>query len=354
LDEVSVKHSAAGRNQLSAMQNRDSILSRRSLLALSGAALLTACSSSKPEELHLADLPVLPPHPDESPDGARMIDIDGKHKVWTKRIGSASTKALLLHGGPGATHSYLECFEKVLPQAGIEFYYYDQLGCGFSDKPDDPSLWTLDRFVDEVEQVRGKLGLENFILYGHSFGAMLAIEYALKYPTTLKKLVLSNMTASVASYEAYIHELRLRLAPDIQAKLASYEKEGKYDDPQYQTLVSQFLDATYLCRLDPLPEPVERAFKMLSKPVYNTMQGPNEFVITGNLKTWDRWGDLPKIMVPTLAIGARWDEMNPVDIEREAHIMPHGKYAFCANGSHFCMWDDQVSYFQQLIPFLKA
>jgi proline iminopeptidase len=315
---------------------------------------MTACSS-KPEESHLADLPVLPPQPlDESPDGVRMIEIDGGHKVWTKRVGLGKTKVLLLHGGPGATHAYLECFEKFLPQAGIEFYYYDQLGCGFSDKPNDTSLWKLDRFREEVEQVRSKLGLENFILYGHSFGAMLAIEYALKYGATLKKLVLSNMTGSIISYETYIHELRTKLDPGVQDKLESYEKDGKYDDPQYEALVSQYLDAQYLCRLNPMPEPVERSLKQLSKPVYKTMQGPNEFVITGNLKNWDRWNDLPKIMTPTLAIGARWDEMNPVDIEREAHIMAHARYAYCPNGSHMCMWDDQASYFQQLVPFLKA
>src|SRR5215471_6075304 len=269
LGAIFVKQSGVTSNQTSAMLVRNvslrdlTALSRRELLISSGAALLTACSRSRPEESQLSDLPVLPhTGPDEDPEGVRMIDIDGKHKVWTKRIGSSKTKVLLLHGGPGATHSYLECFEKFLPQNGVEFYYYDQLGCGFSDKPEDKSLWTLDRFRDEVEQVRTKLGLQDFILYGHSFGAMLAIEYALKYGAVLKKLVLSNMTASITSYETYIHELRSRLTSDIQAKLESYEKDGKYDDPQYETLVSQFLHAKYLCRLDPMPEPVERAFKL--------------------------------------------------------------------------------------------
>ena len=283
-----------------------------------------------------------------------MIEVDGKHKVWTKKIGDGAVKVLTLHGGPGATHAYLECFEKFLPQAGIEFYYYDQLGCGFSDKPEDTSLWNLDRFRDEVEQVRGALGLYNFILYGHAFGAMLAIEYALRYPNPLRKLVLSNMTASAIAIETYMHQLRLAVAPDISAKMERYEKAGQYEDPGYQALLQQFLYAKNRCRLDPLPEAVQRASNLLSRPVYNTMHGPDEFLITGNLKGWDRWTDLMRIQTPTLTIGARWDEVDPTQIEKETRLLPHGRYAYCSNGSSMCMWDDQQSYFDQLIPFLKS
>jgi proline iminopeptidase len=283
-----------------------------------------------------------------------MIQIDGKYNVWTKKIGDGATKVLLLHGGPGANHSYLECFEKFLPKAGIEFYYYDQLGCGFSDKPNDTSLWNLDRYRDEVEQVRGALGLENFILYGHSFGATLAIEYALRYPMTLRKLVLSNMTASSLDYDTYMHQLRSAVAPDVRAKMDEYEKNNRFDNPEYESLVQQFLYAKNRCRLDPLPDSVARASKTLSKPVHDTMHGPNEFLTTGNLKLWERWSDLIRIQAPTLTIGARWDQVDPTEVEREAHKFSKGRYALCNNGSQMCMWDDQQSYFDQLIPFLKA
>ena len=155
-------------------------LNRRAMLQLSGGALLTACSRPKPEEAPLADLPVMPPQQRAAqsvagPDGSRLIQVDGKYNVWTKKIGSGAIKVLTLHGGPGASHSYLECFEKFLPQAGIEFYYYDQLGSGFSDKPTDTSLWTLDRFREEVEQVRGGLGLENFIFVWARFRSAVGI-----------------------------------------------------------------------------------------------------------------------------------------------------------------------------------
>ena len=127
--------------------------------------------------------------------GVRMIPIStphGEFRVWTKRVGNnPTTKLLLLHGGPGATHEYLEAFDSFLPAAGIEYYYYDQLGSAYSDQPDEPDLWELDRFVDEVEQVRQALGLDrdNFYLLGQSWGGMLAIEYALKHQQHLKGLV---------------------------------------------------------------------------------------------------------------------------------------------------------------------
>src|SRR5205814_2618326 len=124
--------------------------------------------------------------------GIQMIQVDGKYNVWTKKVGHGKTKMLLLHGGPGCTHEYFECFEDFLPQAGITYYYYDQLGSAYSDQPEDKSLWTVDRFREEVEQVRKGLGLDDFVLYGHSWGGMLGIEYALKYQKHLKALVISN------------------------------------------------------------------------------------------------------------------------------------------------------------------
>jgi len=144
--------------------------------------------------------------PDVLSGGVRIVPVStpaGAHRVWTKRTGNnASTKLLLLHGGPGATHEYLLAFDSFLPASGVEYYYYDQLGSGWSDRPDDPELWTIDRFVDEVEQVRRALGLdsENFILYGQSWGGLLAIEYALAHQQELKGLIISNMMASIPAY----------------------------------------------------------------------------------------------------------------------------------------------------------
>jgi len=138
-----------------------------------------------------------------------MIPVDtpkGRFRVWTKRIGNnPRIKLLLLHGGPGITHEYLEPFDSWLQAAGVEYFYYDQLGSHYSDQPDDPDLWEIDRFVDEVEQVRTALGLdrENFFLYGQSWGGLLALEYALAHQQNLKGLIISNMMASVPAYNDY-------------------------------------------------------------------------------------------------------------------------------------------------------
>ena len=174
--------------------------------------------------------------------------MDGKYKVWTKKLGAGKIKVLTLHGGPGITHEYFECFEDFLPQAGIEFYYYDQLGSSYSDQPDDTSLWTVDRFRDEVEQVRAGLGLENFYLYGQSWGSMLGIEYALKYQKHLKGLVLSSMTASIPSYMDLHREAPRRASRGDPGGADKYEATGEYDAPEYQDAMYRGVYGRHVCR----------------------------------------------------------------------------------------------------------
>jgi len=285
--------------------------------------------------------------------GIRMIEIDGGFKVWTKKFGQGKIKMLTLHGGPGCTHEYFECFEDFLPQEGVEFIYYDQLGSHYSDKPTDKSLWRMERFVEEVESVRKGLGLENFYLYGQSWGGMLGIEYALKYGQHLKGLVISNMTASIPSYLKYVNELRAKFPEDVQKMMTDYESKEQWDAPEYQKFVTEQLYNKHICRLVPWPEPVTRMFNHLATPVYNTMQGNNEFVVTGTFKDWDRWADLHKINIPTQLIVGRYDSMRVEDIQKMQASIPHSRLGICENGSHLSMWDDQQAYFNILIPFLK-
>lgn len=323
-------------------------------LAGSALGMMTALEAA-PAAAAASDAPSAnaPPTAEVKTGGSRMIPVEGgQYRVWTKRVGSGPIKMLLLHGGPGFGHEYLECFEDFLPQAGIEFYYYDQLGSSYSDQPTDTSLWTLPRFVDEVEQVRAALGLDHFYLYGQSWGAMLGIEYALKYGQHLKGLILSNMTASIAAYEKYAAQLRDALPKDVVATLEKFEARGDYDNTDYQDTVMKYVYTQYLCRLDPWPEPLDRTFRHANAAVYNYLQGPNEFVITGTLKSWDRWADLPKIKTPTLVIGGRHDTMNPDDLKREASLLPNARLAICENGSHLSLYDDQQAYFRHLLGFV--
>jgi proline iminopeptidase len=288
--------------------------------------------------------------------GVKMISVcGGKYKVWTKKVGSGPVKVLLLHGGPGFTHEYLEAMESFLPQAGIEMYYYDQLGCGNSDRPDDPSLWTLPRYLEEVEEVRQGLGLDHFVLYGHSWGGILGIEYALQHQRHLRGLVISNMSAGIQSLLKRLNDLKAQMLPPAsQTRLAELEAQQAYDSPDYQKIVMEELYPQMLCRISPWPNALERAFQHVNEQVYNQMQGKSEFLVTGNLKDWERWDRLHEIKVRTLTIGAKYDEMDPEDMKKMAKLMPHGKSAICENGSHLCMWDDQAAYFSHLLKFLKS
>lgn len=283
--------------------------------------------------------------------GVRMIPVDGQYHVWTKKVGHGPIKLLLLHGGPGSTHEYFECFEEYLSPDEFTFYYYDQLGSFYSDQPDDLSLWNVERFCEEVEQVRAALGLEQFYLFGHSWGGMLGIEYALEYQRHLKGLIISNMTAGVASYERYMNELRARLSAEAIEAMQRYEAAGDLQNPEYQALLTRLYNE-HICRIVPWPEPVQRMFEHNAAVVYNTMQGPNEFVIVGNFKEWDRWNDLQRIMVPTLLSVGRHDSMNPADIQEMGRRIPNSRVSICENGSHLSLWDDPETYFTALKAFL--
>jgi proline iminopeptidase len=286
--------------------------------------------------------------------GIRMVPVcGGKYKVWTKRVGSGPVKVLLLHGGPGFPHDYLEAMESFLPQAGIEMYYYDQLGVGNSDLPHDSSLWTLPRYLSEVEEVRLGLKLDNFVLYGHSWGGMLALEYALNYQQHLRGLVISNMTAGIQSYLKRIAAIKEQLlSPEQRAQLDSLEAARDYDNPAYNRLLEENLYPKMICRLTPWPEPVTRAFRSVNNTIYNLMQGKSEFEVVGNLKGWERWDRLHEIRVKTLTMGAAHDEMDPADMEKMAKMMPNAISAICPNGSHLDLWDDQAVYFGHLVKFL--
>lgn len=191
--------------------------------------------------------------------GSKRIEIGGGHWVWTKKVGNGNIKVLLLHGGPGADHRYFEGFEDFLPLNGIEFYYYDQLDSTNSEKTNDPSLWTIPRYTEEVEAVRRGLNLDQFYLLGHSWGGLLAIEYALKYQQHLKGLVISNMAASTDSFVKHVTKLRSQFPADVRAKLEFYENANRTDDPVYQNLLFEKLYKIFICRLDPWPDPVQRS-----------------------------------------------------------------------------------------------
>lgn len=295
--------------------------------------------------------------------GIKMIPVNtskGSFKVWTKRIGNnPKIKVLLLHGGPGATHEYFECFESFFPKEGIEFIYYDQLGSVYSDKPSDKSLWDIDRFVDEVEQVRIALGLnrDNFFLFGHSWGGFLALEYALKYQSNLKGLIISDALSSAPAYQKYADSvLANQIDSAVLAEIKSIEKVGDFQNPRYMELLMPNFYNKFICRLpiNNWPEPLNRAFGHLNHDVYVTMQGPSEFGLTGKLQNWDVSKQLHNIKVPSIFIAGKYDTMDPNYMRWMSSEVTNGSFLLCPNGSHMSMYDDQQVYMSGLIKFIKA
>src|SRR5579859_4481015 len=297
--------------------------------------------------------------------GSRLIGIEtpsGPHRVWVKRTGNnPRVRVLLLHGGPGATHEYLEACDSYLPGAGIEYYYYDQLGSGFSDKPEDPSLWDLDRFVGEVEQVRVALGLDSsdFVLYGHSWGGILTMEYALHHQDKLRGIVISNMMSSVPAYNAYAEQVLMPAMDQAAlAEIKALEASGDTENPRYMELLVPQHYVHHVLRMpaEDWPDPVQRGFAHINPAIYVSMQGPSELGISANAKlaAWDRTAELASIEVPALVIGARYDTMDPAHMEMMAGRLQRGQYLYCPNGSHLAMYDDQETYFAGLTEFLSG
>ena len=294
--------------------------------------------------------------------GVKVIPITttkGTFNVWTKRIGNnPKIKLLLLNGGPGATHEYFECFENFLPAEGIEIIYYDQLGCGNSDNPNDVALWDLARYVEEVEQVRKALNLDasNFYMLGHSWGGILAMEYTLKYQQNMKGLIISNMMSSCPEYGKYAEEvLAKQMDPKVLAEINQIEAAKDFTNPRYMELLLPNFYEKHILRFPAKdwPEPVNRSFAKMNQSLYVTMQGPSEFGISGKLEKWDRKSDLKNITIPTLVIGAKYDTMDPKHMDEMAKLVQNGTYLFCPKGSHMAFYDDQKVYFEGLIPFLK-
>lgn len=291
--------------------------------------------------------------------GERRIPVEthaGTFEVWTRRVGdNPRLKVLMLHGGPGATHEYLLPLEEPLAGAGFELYFYDQLGSFLSDQPHDESLWQVDRFVDEVEQVRTALGLDRFVLYGQSWGGMLGIEYALAHPEALQGLVVSNMMSSIPAYNAYAEQVLMpAMDQDALAEIKRMEAAGGTGDPAYEALLMEHYYVDHVCRLplEEWPEVVVTSFAHINHEVYDLLNGPSELGAVGSFRDWDRSRDLARIDVPTLVMGAEHDTMDPAHLRWMADQLPQGRYHHSPQGSHLALADDHDTYVAGLTAFL--
>lgn len=277
------------------------------------------------------------------------INVDG-HQIWYRRVGNDGIPLLTLHGGPGAGHDYLEPLERLASHRPV--ILYDQLGCGKSDQPDDRSLWRIERFVAEVNTVRQSLGLEQVHLLGQSWGGWLAIEYMLSQPQGVVSLILASTSASIPQFVAETKRLKTELPLEIYQTLERYEAIGDYHHPNYEAAALEFYKR-HLCRLNPWPEPLLRTAANLDRnAVYETMNGPNEFIVIGNLKDWDRTDRLGQITVPTLITVGRYDEVTPNCAETLHRGIPNSRMVIFEESAHLAHLEEPDKYRQVVADFM--
>jgi proline-specific peptidase len=277
------------------------------------------------------------------------------YKTWYYVVGEQQSPEKLplicLHGGPGALHHYLKPLER-LAETGREVIFYDQIGCGRSDQPSDPSMWTVDLFVDELMTLRRELELERFHLLGQSWGGMLALEYALTQPEGLASLILASTTASIPHWIAESNRLRAELPPDVQETLTKHEEAGTLDDPAYEEATMVFY-RRHVCRMDPWPDYVLESFNNMRQEVYNTMWGPTEFLATGNLRDWDVTDRLGEIRVPTLITCGEYDEATPALAEEMQRGILGSRLYVVPDGSHMAHAEGGNAYLDTVAAFME-
>ena len=257
------------------------------------------------------------------------------HSTWYQVVGEGEEDGklplLLLHGGPGGAHDYMESMG-ALAATGRRVIFYDQLGCGKSPVPSDPDMWTVELFVEEVDAVREALGLDRLHILGQSWGGMLGMEYALTQPSGVDSLIICDSPASMVRWVSEANRLRAELPPDVQATLLRHEQAGTTDDPEYEEASKVFYDR-HVCRV-PWSDAVARSFAQMPNEVYLTMNGPSEFHCIGTLKTWDITGRLGEITQPTLIISGAYDEATPLISRTINEAIPGSEWVLFENSSH--------------------
>lgn len=286
-----------------------------------------------------------------APDAQVDVTIDG-YRVVTYSFGKGKDVLFCLNGGPGLPCDYLREAHSCLADDGFRVVTFDQLGTGKSDRPTDKKLWDITRYVAEVETIRQKLDLGKVHLLGHSWGGWLAIEYALTHPEALRTLILEDTVADMPHLVSELNRLRAALGSETVAMMQRHEAEGTIDHPAYQAAVT-ILNYRHVCRLDEWPAPVKRSLDDWNMGPYVTMQGPNEFLYTGNLKDWNRVPDLHRITVPVLITTGQHDELTPACALRMKQHLPDAELHCFPNSSHMPFYEEPQAYYPVLRDFLK-
>jgi len=272
-------------------------------------------------------------------------------KVWYKMVGTGdAAPLLLLHGGPGFPSDYLKPLEALSNERPVIFY--DQLGCGRSEKPSDKKLWRTERFVEELGQIRKALGLEKVHVLGHSWGTMLATDYLLTRPGGVISVIMAGPVLSAKRWMRDAERLRTGLPKAVQDTLAKHERAGTTQSEEYQTASQAYMER-YVCRINPPPKEIMDSIAGDGREVYETMWGPSEFYLTGNLKDYDRLKRLKEISVPTLFTCGRYDEATPESTALYHSLVPKSKMVVFENSAHMTMIEERERYIETVRSFLR-
>ncbi len=287
--------------------------------------------------------------------GEGFVSLHG-YETWYRTVGDCEEPGkwplLCLHGGPGDPHDYLEPLEAMV-RTGRRVIFYDQLGCGNSNVPTDPSIYTIALYLEEIDVIRQALGLQRVHILGHSWGGMLAMEYALTQPPGLASLILADTGASAPQWVTEMRRLVAELPPELQQTIVRHEAAGTTDSLEYQEACQIYFCRHGGGRIDPPPDSFSRMADKPGDQVYHIMWGPSEFFMTGTLKDWDITGRLGEIRVPTLVIGGRYDHATPAVTEALHRGIPGSEWVIFENSGHLPHLEETDRYLKLLERFLN-
>ncbi len=288
---------------------------------------------------------------ERTPD--RRVEVDcGGHRVVAYEYGEGDEVLFLLNGGPGLPCDYLREPHLPLVREGFRVVVHDQLGTGASDHPDEPALWTLERYVEEVETVLDALGLERVHFLGHSWGGWCGIDYALKYPRRIRSMILANTAADIPHLLSEIERHRNALGSETVAMMQRFEAEGRYDHPAYAAAV-RLLDCRHIRRTRARPRPVTRSKEVFNYPIFLAIQGPNEYHYTGSIRSFRRLAEMSAFDWPTLIVNGAHDALTPACGMRMHMAVPGSEIRVFAASSHSPFYEEPEAWRATILDFLN-
>jgi proline-specific peptidase len=272
--------------------------------------------------------------------------------VWFKRVGGGTGRPLLaVHGGPGLPHNYISSLERLADER--EVIFWDQLGCGNSERPSDPALWTMERSVTEMDAVVKELGLNGFHIFGNSWGGMLAQQYALDVTPRAASLTISNSIASIPQFSEMVTRLKADLDPATQSAIDRHEAAGTTGSPEYQGAIRTW-NETYLCRVRPWPAELEDAFRRMGAEIFETMFGASDFNIVGTIRNWDVFDRLTEIALPTLVLAGRFDECVPEHMWDMHQRIAGSQFELFESSAHLPFIEEPDRFDEVMREFLRS